>query len=165
MTYTRVTHYKEEVNKRKLLIMDSFIGHKGGVGYIQYNWDVCMILGGCTKYLQPLDISVNRSFKWKMMNKPRLYKTTVQRKRHHSMGKMKMEMVIKNVNKTAYQTKGKSITNGFRRMQEAMEGVNWKVKTLHEKTRCINHNLTGLLWAYRSIYLCRVEKRFQFVGV
>ena len=48
------------INKRKLLIMDSFTRHKTREvldTLKRYNWDVCKIPGGCSKYLQPLDIS------------------------------------------------------------------------------------------------------------
>jgi hypothetical protein len=53
-------------HERKLLLMDSFSGHKTEevkVALRNCNIDLVMIPGGCTKYLQPLDISVNRSFK------------------------------------------------------------------------------------------------------
>ena len=52
--------------ERKLLVMDSFTGHTtDAVKYAlrECNIDLVVIPGGCTKYLQPLDISVNRSFK------------------------------------------------------------------------------------------------------
>jgi hypothetical protein len=53
-----------ERKERKLLIMDSAPGHKTElVKQVckKHNFDVAMIPGGMTKYLQPLDISVNRS--------------------------------------------------------------------------------------------------------
>jgi hypothetical protein len=58
-------------NERVLLVMDSAPGHKT----IQVkeackskNIGICMLPGGCTKYLQPLDLTVNRSFKSRLKN-------------------------------------------------------------------------------------------------
>lgn len=51
---------------KKLLIMDSFSGHltqQVRAVLKDHKFDVLIIPGGYTKYLQPLDISVNRSFK------------------------------------------------------------------------------------------------------
>jgi hypothetical protein len=50
-----------------MLIMDSFTGHKTTeVKDACKRHDICMIPGGCTKYLQPLDLTVNRSYKCRL---------------------------------------------------------------------------------------------------
>jgi len=55
--------------KKKLIILDSFSGHiaqRVKDEFHRNGFDIAVIPGGCTKYLQPLDISVNRSFKCKL---------------------------------------------------------------------------------------------------
>ena len=98
--------------------MDSFTGHKTREvldTLKRYNWDVCMIPGGCTKYLQPLDVSVNRSLKCRLKDE---YCKSIQsygsKERHVSMAKEKMDMIIKNVNKAAYDIERKVILNGWK---------------------------------------------------
>lgn len=55
--------------ERKLLIMDSAPSHKSAAvkeACKRNGFDIAMIPGGCTKYLQPLDLTVNRSYKSKL---------------------------------------------------------------------------------------------------
>ena len=55
--------------ERKMLVMDSHRSHMTDAvktACKQHNIDIVMIPGGCTKYLQPLDLTVNRSFKSKL---------------------------------------------------------------------------------------------------
>ena len=52
--------------KKKLLIMDSCSAHRTQAVKDELhanNFDLAIIPGGWTKYLQPLDLTVNRSFK------------------------------------------------------------------------------------------------------
>ena len=59
------------VDARDMLILDSFSGHKSApvkTHYRDHSIKVAMIPGGCTPYLQPLDIAVNRSFKANLKN-------------------------------------------------------------------------------------------------
>jgi len=72
---TLVPHVEKErvsvndVEERCLLIMDSFSGHRTAAvkeTLERHGIDLCMIPGGMTKHLQPLDIAVNRSFKSKV---------------------------------------------------------------------------------------------------
>ena len=85
---------------------------------------------GCTKYLQPLDISVNRSLKCRLKDEYcKAIQSTVSKERHVSMAKEKMDMIIKNVKKAAYDIERKVILNGWRRMQEVMEGGDEGVKS------------------------------------
>jgi transposase-like protein len=51
---------------KKLVILDSFSGHiaqRTKDEFHKNGFDIAVIPGGCTKYLQPLDLTVNRSFK------------------------------------------------------------------------------------------------------
>ena len=53
-------------SNRDILVLDSFSGHKSAsvkACYRERSIKVAVIPGGCTPYLQPLDIAVNRSFK------------------------------------------------------------------------------------------------------
>jgi hypothetical protein len=66
-----IPHFSQK-QESKLLIMDSFSGHltdevKSALN--AHNFDVAIVPGGCTKYLQPLDLTVNRSFKAKLKKK------------------------------------------------------------------------------------------------
>ena len=56
-------------NSRSLLVLDSFRGHtvdnvKNRL--IEKNTNIAIIPGGCTSKLQPLDVSINKSFKSKV---------------------------------------------------------------------------------------------------
>ena len=56
-------------NPRSLLVMDSFRGHLVPVvknRFIEKNTDLAIIPGGLTSKVQPLDVSINKSFKAKV---------------------------------------------------------------------------------------------------
>jgi hypothetical protein len=56
-------------NTRSLLVLDSFRGHTVDTvknRLVEKNTNIAIIPGGCTSKLQPLDVSVNKSFKSKV---------------------------------------------------------------------------------------------------
>lgn len=57
-------------NPRSLLVLDSFSGHRTEVvkrRFDEKNTDLAIIPGGLTSRLQPLDVSLNKSFKAKVL--------------------------------------------------------------------------------------------------
>jgi hypothetical protein len=102
---------KEIPSGKTLLIMDSFLGHKTAEvkkTCKENNIDIMMIPGGYTGLLQPLDISVNRSFKSKLK--------FIKFKGSNS--KERLLDLIKNVKSTALEVSPECIMNGFRKMRE-----------------------------------------------
>ena len=102
---------KEIPSGKTLLIMDSFSGHKTAEvkkTCKENNIDIMMIPGGYTGLLQPLDISVNRSFKSKLK--------FIKFKGSNS--KERLLDLIKNVKSTALEVSPECIMNGFRKMRE-----------------------------------------------
>ncbi len=73
----------------------------------ELNFDICMIPGGMTKYLKPLDISVNRSFKAKL-------------RRYHVQGLIDggSGSLIQDISRAIKEVSVEAITNGFRKMYE-----------------------------------------------
>ena len=56
-------------NPRSLLILDSFTAHRTDVvkhRFLEKNTNITIISGGLTSRLQPLDVSLNKSFKAKV---------------------------------------------------------------------------------------------------
>ncbi len=90
--------------ERVMLIMDSFRGHKTTEvkeACKRHDIDICMIPGGCTKYLQPLDLTVNRSYKCRlkdgyarMMKK---YTGVIDKSRKESASKINLIALTANV--------------------------------------------------------------------
>jgi hypothetical protein len=104
----------------KLLILDSFPGHRTVIvkeACKRHNFDMVMIPGGCTKYLQPLDLTVNRSFKAKL-------KHGYSQDLHCFTGKepnqsrVKMDLLVKNVKKARDLVSCSTILNGFKSMDK-----------------------------------------------
>jgi hypothetical protein len=57
-------------NQRSLLVLDSFTAHKTDAvkrRFREKNTDLAVIPGGLTSRLQPLDVSLNKSFKAKVI--------------------------------------------------------------------------------------------------
>lgn len=98
--------------QEKLLIMDSFSGHKTDLvkkALRDNGFDLLMIPGGYTAKLQPLDISVNRSFKSKLKWKKFMGNTSNER----------LLDLIQNVKKCSGEITEDCITNGFMKMRQA----------------------------------------------
>jgi hypothetical protein len=56
-------------NSRSLLILNAFCGHTVDSvknRLVEKNTNIAIIPGGCTSKLQPLDVSINKSFKSKV---------------------------------------------------------------------------------------------------
>src|SRR6266496_4380022 len=63
-------HARQGSNPRSLLVLDSFTAHKTDAvknRLYEKNTDLAVIPGGLTSRLQPLDVSLNRSFKSKVI--------------------------------------------------------------------------------------------------
>ena len=87
----------------------------------EHNFDLLVIPGGCTKYLQPLDISVNRSFKAKLK---KLYVAEIKRndigrplERKESMARRNMDILIRNTAQVGREITEEVILNGWRKMK------------------------------------------------
>ena len=109
-------------NERKLLIMDAAPGHRtDAVKQVckELRFDIAMIPGGMTRYLQPLDIAVNRSFK---CNLKKLYIKELRSGQHAvprgKMAKVRLGMIVKQVGEAASLVSRECISNGFRKMWE-----------------------------------------------
>ena len=90
--------------ERKMLIMDSHRSHMTDdvkVACKSHNIDIIMIPGGCTKYLQPLDLTVNRSFKSKLKQQyhrsMKNYAGIIVKARKESANKVNMNVLCKDV--------------------------------------------------------------------
>ena len=63
-------------NPQSLLVLDSFSAHIVNTvkrRFCEKNTDIAVIPGGLTSCLQPLDVSINKSFKAKVGNKFHLF--------------------------------------------------------------------------------------------
>ena len=110
--------------ERLLLIIDSARGHmtkEVKEACKRNDIDICMIPGGCTGILQPLDLTVNRSFKARLKRgyarAMRGYPTTTARKEPKS--KLNMRYLVENVLQSAQGVTGDCVRNGWRRMRES----------------------------------------------
>jgi hypothetical protein len=114
------------VGQRKLLIMDAAPGHKTKMvkeACKKYHFDIAMIPGGMTGDLQPLDISVNRSFKSKLKD---LYVQGLMGERRErpargQVQKEKVDRLIKSIQEAADQVQDRVIKNGFNHMNGMIE--------------------------------------------
>jgi hypothetical protein len=84
------------------------------------NIDICMIPGGCTKYLQPLDLTVNRSFKSRLKNgysrMMKQYSGVIDKSKKESANKINMKELLQNVRQSADNVTAQCVLNGWRRM-------------------------------------------------
>ena len=99
---------------RKLLIMDSFSGHKTAevkACLRKHNFDLLMIPGGYTSLLQPLDIAVNRSFKTKLRHLARQSQNTTLR------ASDRLDVLIHKVSRASKLISSECIQNGFHKMR------------------------------------------------
>ena len=110
--------------ERVLLIMDSAPGHKTSQvkeACKRNDIDICMIPGGCTKYLQPLDLTVNRSFKSKLKDGYALamqdYTGLVEKP--DSVTRLNMRKLTENVINSVKGITKQCVENGWRKMDEA----------------------------------------------
>ena len=78
--------------------------HKSG-------FDIAVIPGGCTKYLQPLDLTVNRSFKCKLKS---MWKPAVSTERVSCQ--LRLQRLIGKVKDAVGRVSSECIKNGFRTM-------------------------------------------------
>ena len=109
--------------ERQMLIMDSHRSHMTDAvktACKQHNIDIVMIPGGCTKYLQPLDLTVNRSFKSKL--KQHYYKSmkhyngVIDKTQKQSANKINMEVLCRDVVAAAKDITRDCILNGWNSM-------------------------------------------------
>ncbi len=110
--------------ERVMLIMDSFRGHKTTQvkeACKRHEIDICMIPGGCTKYLQPLDLTVNRSYKCRLKDgyarMMKNYTGVIDKSRKQSASKINLIALTANVIQAAEAVTRECVTNGWRKMQ------------------------------------------------
>ena len=109
----------------KLLLMDSFTAHKTDKVkdlLKSLNFDLIMIPGGCTKWLQPLDLTVNRSFKakYKLLNASSIQQivSTVRRTPSQLLATQ-----YANINSATESVQPSAVLNGFRCMAQNMSST------------------------------------------
>ena len=112
--------------ERVLLIMDSAPGHKTlevKEACRRNAIDICMIPGGCTKYLQPLDLTVNRSFKARLKRgyatQMQHYTGIIDKAKKESANKINMAALMENVLHSTNAVTQQCIHNGWRKMSKA----------------------------------------------
>jgi hypothetical protein len=107
--------------ERKLLILDSATCHltEEVKETLHSNlFDLLVIPTGCTKYLQPLDLTVNRSFKAKLKGHyVDLLKTMGEDVIKVSRSRLNMDVLAKNILKTTMEITPDCIRNGWRVMK------------------------------------------------
>jgi hypothetical protein len=106
--------------------MDSAPGHKTKEvkeACQRNSIDICMIPGGCTKYLQPLDLTVNRSFKARLKNgysmMMRNYTGTIDKCKKESANKVNIKELMQNVSRSANSVTTQCVMNGWIKMETA----------------------------------------------
>ena len=106
--------------ERKMLIMDTHRSHMTDAvktACKQHNIDIVMIPGGCTKYLQPLDLTVNRSFKSKLKQhyytSMKHYDGVIDKAQKQSANKINMEVLCRDVVAAAKDITRDCILNGW----------------------------------------------------
>ena len=106
--------------ERKMLIMDSHRSHMTDdvkAACRSHNIDIVMIPGGCTKYLQPLDLTVNRSFKSKLKQhyhrSMKHYTGVIDKSRKESANKINMNVLCRDVIAAANDISRECIMNGW----------------------------------------------------
>jgi hypothetical protein len=105
-----------------MLILDSFAGHKTTEvkDACRHYIDICMIPGGCTKYLQPLDLTVNRRYKcmlkdgYAMMMKT--YTGEIDKSRKQSASKINCIDLTANLIQSAKAVTRECVIRGWRKM-------------------------------------------------
>jgi hypothetical protein len=100
---------------KKLVIFDSFSGHiaqRVKDELHKNGFDIAVIPGGCTKYLQPLDLTVNRSFKCKLK---RNWKPPDPSEKLRE----RLLRLINDVKIAANSISSDCVRNGFRKMMES----------------------------------------------
>ncbi len=105
--------------RKNILILDSFRGHltdEIGVACHDTNTLRAVIPGGLTSQLQPLDLTVNRSFKCKMRDL--LRKNILE---SHETREDRLAVFAKTVQQAWNMVSRDTIQNGFRKMFKAME--------------------------------------------
>jgi nicotinamidase-related amidase len=105
--------------ERKILIMDSCSAHKTTeVKHLlkKHNFDLVMIPGGFTKYLQPLDLTVNRSFKTKLKHR---YIDTIKQGEQvtKSTSKSRLTSLFDNVIEAVKDVSSECVKKGFEKMR------------------------------------------------
>ena len=112
-------------SESKLLIMDSFSGHLTPLvksTLKQNNFHLLIIPGGFTKYLQPLDLTVNRSFKQKLKEQ---YVHALTRldtsKSMVNQSKLNFDILVDTIIKAKGEIEKNTIINGFNAMLKPYE--------------------------------------------
>ena len=86
----------------------------------RHNINIVMIPGGCTKYLQPLDLTVNRSFKSTLKQhyhrSMKHYDGVINKARKESANKINMEVLCREVVAAAGEITKECIMNGWNSM-------------------------------------------------
>jgi len=102
----------------KLLILDSFSGHKTNEvkeELRKHNFHLLLIPSGCTKYLQPLDISVNRSFKSKLKQYYVKSLEALEGSKNKVIGnQLRKDILIVNIKRATKAILPDCVRNGFR---------------------------------------------------
>jgi hypothetical protein len=85
-----------------------------------------MIPGGCTKYLQPLDLTVNRSYKCRLKDgyarMMKDYTGVIDKSKKESASKINMKELTKNIIQASEAVTCKCVMNGWEKMERANEG-------------------------------------------
>ena len=109
-----------DAKERKMLIMDSHRSHMTDdvkAACKKHTIDIVMIPGGCTKYLQPLDLTVNRSFKSKLKQhyhkSMKHYTGVIDKTRKESAMKINMNVLCRDVVAAAKDITWECILNGW----------------------------------------------------
>ena len=108
--------------QRLLLIIDSAPGHKTTQvkeACKRNHIDLCMIPGGCTKYLQPLDLTVNRSFKCRLRDGFAKSMLKYDASTHKTVSKYNMRELVGNVVDAVNGVTRQCVLNGWRKMSKA----------------------------------------------
>jgi hypothetical protein len=112
--------------ERVLLVMDSAPGHKTvevKEACKRHDIDICMIPGGCTKYLQPLDLTVNRSFKCKLKeywsDAMRGYTGIINKSKKESANKNNTRILSRAVLEATGSVSQECVLNGWSKMERA----------------------------------------------
>jgi hypothetical protein len=113
-----------EQGERIMLVMDSFRGHKTTEvkeACKRNQIDICMIPGGCTKYLQPLDLTVNRSYKCRLKDgyarMMKSYTGLIDKSKKESANKINLVALTANVVQSATSVTRECVLRGWTKME------------------------------------------------
>jgi len=133
-------------NKKGLLILDNFAGHISSdikKAIQSYKYDVETLPPNTTKYLQPLDLAVNRPFKMYMSDQwenyaANLTEKDVTKKNHFLAPSRGVKMLW--VSRAWTEVKSESIANGFNifknsKLPDQQEQPSAKIETVEEKPK------------------------------